>query len=101
MAADPIPFPLFKGCTRIPTVLGVPMVPGIFMMIVVACLAMTISLWCWALAVPGWLCMAQITKKDDKAFRVIGLWLQTKFRNRNKAFWGASSYGRAKYRKRK
>ena len=44
------PFPLFKGCTRVPTVAGVPMIPLMLMLIIVASIAMSISLWWWFLA---------------------------------------------------
>lgn len=93
--------PLFKGCTRSATIAGVPMIPLILMLIAVAALAMKVSLWCWGLAVPFWFVMAQITKTDDKAFRIWGLWFETKFRNGNKSFWGASSYSPANFKKRK
>lgn len=93
--------PLFKGCTRVPTVAGVPMMPLMLMMIFVAILAMKFSLACWALAAPLWFIMAQITKHDDKAFRIWGLWIETKLRNGNKGFWQASSYGPADFRKRR
>lgn len=94
-------FPLFKGATRVPTIWGVPMIPLIFMAIGVAIIALTINIFCWLFAPPLWFVMAQITKNDDKAFRVWGLWFDTKFRNRNKGFWGASSYSPFDYRKRR
>lgn len=95
------PFPLFKGCTRVPTVAGVPMIPLMLMLIIVASIAMSISLWWWFLAPPLWFVMAQITRNDDKAFRIWSLWFDTKWRNRNKAFWGASTYSPVSYRKRR
>lgn len=85
------PFPLFKGATRVPTIAGVPMIPLIGMLVVVAAVAMTLSLWWWFLAMPLWFIMAQITKNDDRAFRIWSLWFDTKWRNGNKAFWGAST----------
>jgi type IV secretion system protein VirB3 len=53
-----------------------------------------------ALLVPGWLLMAQVTRTDDRAFRILWLWGQTKLANRARltarfAFhdlWGASTY---------
>lgn len=95
------PFPLFKGATRSPTVAGVPTIPLLMMVMGVAILAMTVSLWWWCLAPALWFVMAQITKHDDKAFRIWGLWVDTKLRNRNKGFWGASSYGPTSHRRRK
>ncbi|EJF80492.1 type IV secretion system protein VirB3 [Bartonella doshiae] len=94
-------FPLFKGATRVPTVWGVPMMPLIFMVISVAAVAMTINIFLWLIAVPLWFIMVQITKNDDKAFRIWWLWIDTKLRNRNKKFWGASSYSPSNYRKRR
>lgn len=93
------PFPLFKGATRIPTVGGVPMIPLMIMLVIVASLAMLFSLFAWFVAVPLWFIMAQITKNDDMAFRIWGLWFDTKWRNGNKTFWGASSYSTSDYRK--
>lgn len=97
----PQAFPLFKGATRVPTVAGVPMIPLIFMFVGIAVIAMLVSMWWWGLVLPGWFIMAQITRHDDKAFRIWGLWFDTKFRNRNKTFWGASTYSPSIYRKRK
>lgn len=80
---------------------GVPMMPLMFMFIVVASISMLFGLLWWGLLLPCWAIMRSISKRDDKAFRMWGLWFETKFRNRNKAFWGASTYGLTKYRKRK
>ena len=91
-------FPLFKGATRVPTVAGVPMIPLMCMLVVVAIIAMMVSLWCWFLALPLWFLMAQITKSDDRAFRIWGLWFDTKWRNSNKKFWAASTYSKRDYR---
>lgn len=89
------PFPLFNGATRPPTLLGVPLVPIMLMFMVVACIAMLTKPWWIALAIPAWAVMAAITRHDDRAFRVWGLALDTKLRNRNKRFWKASSYAPA------
>ncbi|PPD29248.1 MAG: TrwM protein [Methylomonas sp.] len=93
--------PLFKGCTRAPTVAGVPMMALLIMIMGVAVLAMTFSLFLWLTAIPLWFVMAQITKTDDKAFRIWALWFETKVRNGNKGFWRASSYGPADFSKRR
>lgn len=71
------------------------------MFIVVAVGALTYSIWLWILAPVFWFIMAQITKYDDKAFRIWWLWIDTKLRNRNKGFWGASTYSPTNYRKRR
>jgi len=88
----PKAFPLFKGCTRLPMVMGVPLIPLIFMLITVASIASLVSLWWWFLIIPSWFVMQQICKSDDKAFRILGLWIETKLHNQHKDFWGASSY---------
>lgn len=77
------------------------MIPLMFMFIAVAVIAMLVSLWWWALVIPLWFLMAQITRNDDKAFRIWGLWIDTKWRNGNKGFWGASTYSPVSYRKRR
>lgn len=47
----------------------------------------------WLLLVPfGWYVLFIVTKNDDNAFRIIYLWLITKFFNVNKGFWNASTY---------
>ena len=101
MAFLPQAFPLFKGCTRVPTLMGVPMLPLMGMVMAVAILAMLVNIWCWFLALPLWFTMAQVTKNDDKAFRIWGLWADTKLRNGRKAFWGASTYNPTPYCKRR
>ena len=104
----PTHFPLFKGATRVATVGGVPLVPLVVLVVGVASAAMVFGVWWLALLVPGWLLMAQITRSDDRAFRILWLWMQTKhlnrlrmvrFRGRNE-FWGASSYSPADARRR-
>ncbi len=93
-------FPLFKGATRVPTVAGVPLVPAVVLVIGVASVTVICGMWWLALLGPGWLLMAQITRTDDRAFRIVGLWLQTRAANRLRLFvlggrgdcWAASTY---------
>jgi type IV secretion system protein VirB3 len=92
-------FPLFKGATRTPMFMGVPLLPLILAVFCVFILAMAISIFCWFLLIPILFVMRQIVKHDDKAFGVWGLWIDTKLRNTNKAFWNASSYAPATYRR--
>ncbi len=95
------PFPLYKGATRQAVYLGVPLAPLIGMVMGVAILSLTLGLWWWGLLVPLWVLMAQLTRTDDRAFRILRLWLETKWLNRWRLrlgagpgdFWGASSYG--------
>lgn len=82
-----------------PTFGGVPVVPLATAMILVAALATSVSLWLWLAAPPTWLTMAAITRTDDRAFRILGLWIETKVRNKHKAFWRASSYAPMDYPK--
>jgi type IV secretion system protein VirB3 len=91
------PYPLFKGATRIPLIMGVPVMAGLTAFGVVAAMAMLFSLWWWLLLLPVWFAMSRIVKSDDRAFHVWSLWFETKFRNRNKKFWGASSYSPVRY----
>ncbi|RYE20004.1 MAG: TrwM protein [Sphingobacteriaceae bacterium] len=93
------PFLLFKGATRVPTVLGVPMIPLMFMCITVAAIAMLFGLIWYLIGIPIWFIMSQITKHDDQAFHVWWLWLDTKWLN-YRPFWQASTYSKAKYHKR-
>ena len=96
-------FPLFKGATRVPTVAGVPLIPAVVLVITVASATVLFGVGWLALLVPGWLLMAQVTRTDDRAFRILWLWAQTKLANRIRAalhgdlagLWGASSYGAA------
>jgi type IV secretion system protein VirB3 len=100
-------FPLFKGATRVPTVAGVPLVPAVVLVISVASVTVICGMWWLALLVPGWLLMAQITRTDDRAFRIAWLWMQTRLANRLRSLllaggdcWGASSYALAEARRR-
>src|SRR6266536_3420008 len=93
-------FPLFKGATRVPTVAGVPLIPAVVLVIAVASATVLLGVGWLALLVPGWLLMAQVTRSDDRAFRILWLWGQTKLANRVRSalngdlggLWGASSY---------
>lgn len=93
-------FPLFKGATRTPLFMGVPLMPLIFGVFIVFIPAMLLSLFWWALLIPIYGAMRWLVKHDDKAFSIWGLWIDTALRNRNKAFWKASSYAPATYHKR-
>ncbi|MBV6800008.1 type IV secretion system protein VirB3 [Xanthomonas euvesicatoria] len=94
-------FPLFKGATRTPMFMGVPLLPLILAVFFVFIVAMTVSIFCWALLIPIIFVMQQIVKHDDKAFGTWGLWIDTKLRNTNKRFWNASSYAPATYKRKR
>lgn len=100
MNDDPQAFPLFKGATRVPTKFGIPTTPLLIAFGAVALVAMWASLWWWFMLLPVVVIMRLITKHDDRAFGIWWLWLETKGRNKNKKFWGASSYAPTDYRKR-
>ncbi len=93
-------FPLFKGATRVPTVAGVPLIPAVVLVITVASATVMLGFAWLALLVPGWLLMAQVTRTDDRAFRILWLWARTRLANRLRQatrglggdLWGASSY---------
>lgn len=93
--------PLFQGLTRAATVKGVPMIPLLGMLGGVGFVALWTSPLAWLLAPPAFFVMRLITKSDDKAFRIWGLWYETKGRNKFKGFWGASSYSPREYKRRK
>ena len=96
-------FPLFKGATRVPTVAGVPLIPAVVLVVAVASATVLLGVGWLALLVPGWLPMAQITRTDDRAFRILSLWAQTKLANRVRVaaccglhdLWAASAYATA------
>ncbi len=93
-------FPLFKGATRVPTVAGVPLIPAVVLVITVASATVMLGFAWLALLVPGWLLMAQVTRTDDRAVRILWLWGRTRLANRLRQataagggdLWGASSY---------
>ncbi|SAI73177.1 type IV secretion system protein VirB3 [Bordetella ansorpii] len=85
-------FPVFKGATRVPTIAGgVPTRPFIALVMVSAGLGM-LSIYAWALIPALYPLMAIIAREDDRAFRIIELWLRTKAMNRNQRFWNGSTY---------
>lgn len=92
------PFPLFKGATRVPTFFGVPTMPLLAAVSAVGIIAMWISLWYWLLLIPV-VIMRLITRHDDRAFSIWWLWFETKFRNKNKTFWGGSTYSPTNYQR--
>lgn len=98
---DNYQFTLFKGCTRVATWAGVPIAPLFIMFGIVAVVSMWISLWCYLLLLPAYVIMRAIAISDDKAFRIVGLYIETKLRNGNKKVWGSSSYSPIKYAKRR
>lgn len=101
-------FPLFKGATRVPTVAGVPLVPAVTLVITVASATVMLGFSWIALLAPAWVLMAQVTRTDDRAFRILSLWMRTKVANRLRLaarcgvreLWGASAYATSDRRSR-
>jgi len=101
-------FPLYKGATRAAVVLGVPLLPLVLTAVGVAVLALSAGPAWWGLLLPAWLLLAQVTRADDRAFRILGLWARTRLANRLRLllragrgeFWGASSYALSDGRRR-
>ena len=102
-------FPLFKGATRVATVGGVPLIPLVVLVLSVTSAGMLFGVFWLALFVPGFLFMAQVTRSDDRAFRILWLFGLTKLANRLRMlwvsgrgeYWGASSYSLTEGRKRR
>lgn len=99
--------PVFKGCTRPATLLGVPLVP--LVVISGSCLVFAM----WLLLIDFWfsfavmiflvlaiLLMRQVTTRDDQRLRQWQLRLWLRVANRNRRFWGATSYAANRYKKR-
>lgn len=93
---------LYKGATRPAMWGGVPTMPLLVTGIACALIAFYVGFF-FGLGIFAalWALMAGITKKDDKAFRIIGLWLMTKAFNRGRGYWGAASFSIADYRRKR
>jgi len=94
-------YPVFKGLGRKPTFLGIPTVWFLSSVSCVAFVAMIFGLLWWASLLVLLPTMAIITKTDDRAFDIWLLELKTRTTNRNKTFWGGSSYAPMSYPKRR
>jgi len=96
--------PLFKGCTRPAMIAGVPFTPMIIMVMSVMLVAgWTRNMLLIAVAIPLWLVMRGMVRHDDQMFRLLGLRFKCrsgKNRNRNRHYWGGSSYSAVRYEKR-
>ena len=93
-------YTLYKGATRPPMILGVPTEPLIyaFMIISIAAIATTMAVYVFAPII--FVVMRMIAKRDDRAFRQWGLFIDTKLRCQKvvKDFFGATSYTPIKMR---
>ncbi|EBW7114467.1 type IV secretion system protein VirB3 [Salmonella enterica subsp. enterica serovar Telelkebir] len=94
--------PLFKGATRITRAIGLPRNIALLVFMISTSLFMLIHMWALFIFAFLWVTCAALTKYDDRMFRIIGLWLQTKFSNSfDSPFkqWGGSSYSPVDYKR--
>ncbi len=80
--------------------LGVPLVPLVFVGGIVALIASFLGLFWYLLLIPTVLIMSQVTRNDDQRWRLIGLYLRFRLRQRNAKLWQAAAYAPVRYRKR-
>jgi type IV secretion system protein VirB3 len=92
--------PIYKGATRPPMKLGVPLVPLVVLcgtgMLTIMWVGAFMSWWIAPvvlsalLPVLGW--MRFITRRDDQRFRQLFLAMRLRLCDRNRAFWRSRSY---------
>lgn len=94
-------FDLYKGATRPATMFGVPTNALLWAFVGVGTLSVIVSVFLWILFPVVVFVMRMIAKKDDRAFRQWGLYIETKLRCHRavKQFWGATSYTPIKKKK--
>lgn len=87
-------FDLFKGATRPPMMFGVPTMAILYLTVFVGVLSMSIHLALWLVWPIAVFSMSLYTKQDERAFRQLGLYAQTKLqcKKATKKLWGASSF---------
>jgi type IV secretion system protein VirB3 len=75
-------------------IMGIPTDAAAAAFIGVAVIAISVSMMLWFLIIPIGLVLRFIAKHDDRAFRILGLYIDTKMRYPKslKNFWGACSY---------
>jgi type IV secretion system protein VirB3 len=102
--------PIFRGCTRPPMFMRVPLVPfllvsGAFLLLTVWTfyfLSGYVALFLLMVYLPLLLTMRAITRKDDQRLRQLMLRLRMRVRHgRSRHMWGAYSYSPIDYKKRK
>lgn len=87
-------FDLYKGATRPAMMFGVPTDALIYTFLGIGMLATILTIACWIFLPIIVFVMRMITKRDDRAFRQWGLYIDTKLRCPKpvKDFFGATSY---------
>lgn len=100
--------PIFKGCTRPAMKMGIPLTP----LVVVVGAALLLCVWgayifgflavmvVVIVLVPVLITMRNVTKKDDQRLAQLMLWCLLRLGNRNRRFWGATSYSPIRYKRR-
>jgi len=101
---DPRTHVIYRGCAHPATYFGVPMVPLILSVMVIAppgFWAMSYSFWLslgiWLLFVPVWIVLRGISRKDPYALLQLGLRARMRMRGRNRKRWGAVTHSPFKY----
>lgn len=101
-ASDFKPFPLFKGACRLPTFFGIPRTVFILLGCASGSMFLIFKFYVLPFVFIAFMICWIVTRYDDRAFRILGLWFKTKFQNtRNKRFadlWKASSYSPVRYK---
>jgi len=96
--------PVFKGITRVSRAIGLPRVTALLLFMFSAASFMIIHAWALLMFAILWVFLKGLTQHDDKIFRLISLWVKSKFQNsfesKLKQFNG-SSYSPVSYKKRK
>lgn len=92
--------PVFKGCTRPATWLGVPLVPLLGVTGLISLIASATTVLVYLLIPPVVLVMGLVTRSDDQQYRLLGLmcWCRLRHPDRNARFWQASTYAPLRYR---
>lgn len=87
-------FPLFKACTRPPMKFGVPIRALMITVLVGLGIAFLVNIFLLILLPVVIFFMAQIAKKDDKQFNILGVYTKTKFLYPRSLMqkWNATSY---------
>ena len=86
--------PLFLAVTRPALWAGIPIEAGVLILIVSVCtlIASGNPLYAALVAASSFAVARLIVRHDVNAFRLLFLWGRTKAGNRNRTFWGGSSY---------
>lgn len=91
--------PLFKGMTRPAMIFGVPMLPLIIVLGIVASVSVWIHPIYMLVAIPLVLVMRFIASYDDFMYHILFQGLKSKTSSRNKKYFGAKTYSNVEFRK--